>query len=243
MDWTKAKTILIIALLVTNLFLVFTYGMNKAEETEDREELLLSVLEDRNIFLSVEIPPKPRKMPVLYIEYSGFDQEKINSLLEERTYQVKEGVVNDENLRSAADLFLRDSELQTENVVFDKIEEVDGAQVVRYKNVVDDLEVEESFIRCHFQNGSLTYVESYWLEAKDFSEKKRSVISGSEALIAFLSQKPESDAKITIDSMELVYWLDATTFDGEALVRDTALPAWKIVYNGKEEKFIYAYEQ
>lgn len=40
MDWTKAKTILIIALLITNIFLLVTYTLSNSDNETSEEELL-----------------------------------------------------------------------------------------------------------------------------------------------------------------------------------------------------------
>lgn len=40
MDWTKAKTILIVALIVTNLVLIATYSFEKSRYEEDEKESL-----------------------------------------------------------------------------------------------------------------------------------------------------------------------------------------------------------
>ena len=46
MDWTKAKTILIVALLATNLFLILTYGLDRLEPEREKRDALLTILEN-----------------------------------------------------------------------------------------------------------------------------------------------------------------------------------------------------
>ena len=58
-----------------------------------------------------------------------------------------------------------------------------------------------------------------------------------------MSQIENKEKEIVVESIELVYWLDTSSFDGEELIKDTALPAWKIVYNKNQNEHIYAYEQ
>lgn len=244
MDWTKAKTIIIIALIATNIFLVFTYGFNRfGKNSEIPEDVLIKVLSNNNIELAAEIPKVKDKMPVLYIEYSAFNKEKIRSLIKDGKYKVSKGAAPDELLVDIADMFLADSGLLNENVAFESVENKGKGKLVKYRNEMKGIVVEESYIYCYFEAGELISVESYWLEPENFSKKKMDIISAADALVIFMSELPRKEEKILIEDIELVYWLDNSSFDGEELVADTALPAWKIVYNGAQKKHIYAYEQ
>lgn len=243
MDWTKAKTILIVALIATNLFLLFTYGWNGPEENENREDVLIDVLAGNNITLGIKVPERQGKLPVLTIEYSEFNKEEAEELLENQIYSIGDQEITEENMVRVSGEFLQEMGLYRDNMVLDLVEWQDDFQVVRYKNVVEGIPVEESHVYCTFAAGRLVSVDSYWLEAKSFSEKKMNILSASEALIFFMSQFPANEENIQIEEMELVYWLDTSSFDGEELVKDTALPAWKIVYNGNLKKYIYAYEE
>jgi len=241
MDWTKAKTILIVALIATNLFLIFTYGFNKPGENENREDVLIDVLANNNITLLTKVPERQGKLPVLYIEYSEFNKEETDALLNREIYSVVNQEMTEESLVDFSDRFLQELGLLRTNMVLDQVEIQENLQVVRYKNEIDGMPVEESYIYCTFDGGRLIGVDSYWLEAKNFSEKKMNIISASEALIFFTSQFPDNQENIQIEKIELVYWLDTSSFDGEELVKDTALPAWKISYNEDRKKYIYAY--
>lgn len=244
MDWTKAKTILIVALIGTNIFLVFTFGFNGfAQKSGEIKDVLIPVLANNNITLATEIPPKQGKYPVLYLEYKAFDQGKINDLIKANGYVATSKKISEEDLVKLSDLFLSDSGLLNEHVIFASVHKQGAGMVVAYKNEINGMAIEESYIYCYFEKGELLSVDSYWLEAKSLSKKKMNVITPEEALIGFMTQVKNKEEKIVVESMELVYWLDTSTFDGEEFVTDTALPAWKIVYNGNQNKHIYAYEE
>ena len=115
--------------------------------------------------------------------------------------------------------------------------------LAKYKNEIEGVLIEESYIYLYFENGMLKSVDSYWLEAKSLGKSKKNTISASEALVIFMSQIENQEEAIVVESIELVYWLDTSSFDGEELIKDTALPAWKIVYNKNQNEHIYAYEQ
>ena len=244
MDWTKAKTILIVALIVTNVFLIFTYGVNNLVQTEPAsEKVLISVLANNNITLATEVPEKHGKMTVLNIEYSVFDKEKVNKSIYQGKYNVEMGNDTKEELIRISDLFLKDNGLYSDYVVLQGVEKQGKGFVVKYKNEIDGITIEESYIYCYFENGKLKSIDSYWLEAKNLGDSKKNTISASEALVIFMSQIENQGEDIVIERIELVYWLDTSSFDGEELIKDTALPAWKIVYNENQSKHIYAFEQ
>ena len=83
MDWTKAKTILIIALIITDIFLIATYVQKDDNGELRNEKALLSVLEENQIFIGIErIPEKHEDMPTLSAEYRSVTQEEVEALIE-----------------------------------------------------------------------------------------------------------------------------------------------------------------
>lgn len=107
MDWSKAKNILIIAFIITNLFLLFNIEMNIL-----RQENFLTVsnkyveevkehLENSGVKVDTEIPRETLSMPVLFVKYNIFDIEEIGGKLlgqnyttEENTYKSNTAIVN-----------------------------------------------------------------------------------------------------------------------------------------------------
>lgn len=244
MDWTKAKTILIVALIVTNVFLIFTFWFDTPVKSEPpSKKVLIDVLANNNITLATEVPEKHDKMPVLNIEYQAFDKEKINNAINQGKYATTKNNYTDEELINISNLFLKKNNLLNEHVVLKGVEKQGAGIVVKYVNEINGILVEESYIYCYFENGKLSSVDSYWLEAKSFGVSKKNTISAAQALINFMSRYEKQGEKIVVQNIQLVYWLDTSSFDGEKLIKDTAMPAWKIVYNGNKCEHIYAYEQ
>lgn len=78
MDWTKAKNILIIALLVTNLIIGLTYYAmirEKREEWAIQAQNTAAYLSELGVPLETDIPDKPLKMPVLFVRFEPSDPE------------------------------------------------------------------------------------------------------------------------------------------------------------------------
>jgi len=80
MDWSKAKTILIIALLITNMILG---GYCVADIIQDRNaELLLAknaekYLAERGIEFNVNAPKVPQRLPVAFVRFASEDAGKL----------------------------------------------------------------------------------------------------------------------------------------------------------------------
>ena len=97
MDWSKAKNILIIAFIITNLFLIFNiqsnlYQNNALSVLKDRNiEDVVSILEEKNIKVEAEIPRILLQMPVLDVEYETYNEEKVAQRFGQ------EGIISDTN--------------------------------------------------------------------------------------------------------------------------------------------------
>lgn len=82
MDWSKAKTILIVAFLITNLLLgLVLFANEKQEEPTLKESFIEDVVEilgRKNIFINTEIPKELPTLNVLTVEYEILDFNSIN---------------------------------------------------------------------------------------------------------------------------------------------------------------------
>lgn len=89
MDWKRAKTILIIMLLMINSFL--SYQLIEAGRNQDKyisKQELESVqryIESKNIKLEVDIPDRVTVIPSLKVKYNEFEIENIKQLLFKNT--------------------------------------------------------------------------------------------------------------------------------------------------------------
>ncbi|WMM24757.1 two-component system regulatory protein YycI [Tissierella sp. MB52-C2] len=83
MDWSKAKTILIVAFIVTNMLLGFVLlSSERQTETTIKEgfiEDVTQILKDKNIFLDTEISKEIPSLNTLIVEYEFVDSSKINN--------------------------------------------------------------------------------------------------------------------------------------------------------------------
>lgn len=242
MDWTKAKTILIAALLATNLILIVVYGFSTAESaTKDQmlEGKTIALLENKGIYVKDGLPTKHNNMSVLSVEYDRLDSSILDEKMTTQTPVLEENRTK-ESFLDQADQFLRDCGIQTNTVVLDHID-LDGSRAtITYRNDYQGVTVEDSYMICTIDEGRVTNFERFWLNPLELGRTKRATISASAALISLVGTK-QAQESILVEEMELVYWLDPTNYGGENTVRDTAFPAWKVTYNGGQVIHISAY--
>ncbi len=263
MDWSKAKTILIIALLLTNIFLIFTYGnLDKKENPGSIDEAtLISLLADRGVELDMAIPNKARAMQLLSVEVVHVPKEDVSALLgSEGSGELfdietivgghRAGDIGDpEVIKAYADRsknFITALGLMTDSVVFDKINTQNTGNTdvaIRFKTMAGNFRVEESYMECIFRDGRLVDFNSKWLIPASYSRKKVQVMDPAVALLSLVSDGDVEKAQggtVKVDNMELIYWLDDRSADIDQAVKDTAFPTWKITYNGDSVKYFNA---
>lgn len=237
MDWSKAKNILIIALIATNIFLLFTYlDKNYSEKQDTDEDVLLAVLADKNIHLDTKIPTQYDKLPAITVEYNDDQEEQVTANLFRTIYNVPIQA-KDSRYKDSATRFLKDCGLMNTNIFLEGIFEQGSETIVRFKTRYKGILIEDSAIECKYEAGQLKDVTRHWLTPIGQGKKKLDIMSPEQALLIFMSEKQTND-KITIEKMVLVYWINQTSFNGETLISDTALPAWQITYNGGKKKYI-----
>ncbi|MGB9679557.1 MAG: two-component system regulatory protein YycI [Minisyncoccia bacterium] len=100
MNWSKAKSIMVIIFIFLNIILYLSIkNLNvplKEKYTSQDLKAILSVLSDNNIYINTHIPEGIRKMPLLKVERQNIPFEYIkNSFLKGKTYRTyKKGGYN-----------------------------------------------------------------------------------------------------------------------------------------------------
>lgn len=94
MDWSKAKTILIVSFILVNLLLVYNLVIENKEVTEVVDETFIEdvegLLNNKNIRLNTEIPRNTQSLPTLLVEYENIDVDSIN----ERYFENQSKIIN-----------------------------------------------------------------------------------------------------------------------------------------------------
>lgn len=243
MDWTKAKNMLIVALIVTNLILIYAYVYKNDAIMITDENILedtIELLESKNIYIETEIPRKYNSMAVLSVEYDKMSQDLIDQQLASQTVMRKK---SDEAIINMTTNFIKKCNLFTETMVFESLEKRNGKTMVTYKNYYNDIPVEDSYVICTVENGKVRDIQRFWLNPIETNKaRKKKLIPAAAALIKFMSEN-EDEKEIHVEDITLVYWLDSSSFDAESPIADTAFPAWRITYNKGKTEYIIAFEQ
>lgn len=255
MDWSKAKSILIIALLLTNCMLlsVYIFQYNRTEIVEnDVKKNTVALLENKNIHVKAQdIPEENKRMPVLLVESSDTDEQMIDQALEEQT-----GMADREKKKGDyivySKKFLRQCGLYDDTVRLIEYKKTGKNKAeILYGTLYDGIAIEQSYMRCVIENGMITQFERKWYQPISFGDTTKKIMPATTALIKFMSEMEESSRKsgvshepVFIDKIELVYWMDDYDLEeGTSLSADTAFPTWKITYNEDKIKYILGYEQ
>lgn len=251
MDWSKAKNILIVALIITNLFLLFMYLEKNGEEQGIQGSKELSrMLESNNIHLKTEIPKQPEKTRVLELIYGSLEEGQVAGLLADSQYSVGKGSLEDlkeKYIESASNLTkacFGNIDLAYTSVAPVKASEEEGNLVeVRFIQECEGIAIAGNPIVVTYKDGRPVDITRRYISSWEKSKKGVEVMTPEEALLIFISQKGEG--KIDVEKMNLVYWVGDSDIIGKgqqenSFVSDTAFPAWRISYNGGKVKIIEA---
>lgn len=235
MDWTKAKTILIIALIATNVFLIYSLLDRHSDRGEmTNEEVILQLMEQRNIELEVDIPRLHPSLRIIQGEYLSVGREEIAALAQGMPAATSdyEGVAED---------FLEYLGILDDETVYEETELFEDGDIdasVRFKNEVEGLQIAENYIEVYFKDGRITDMNYHWLDDVEVSPRKIETMSAAVALMSLVNQQP--GAKMTITGIELVYWVPDTDMELGETVSDTAFPTWEITLSSGEKKYVGA---
>ncbi len=240
MDWTRAKTILIAALLMTNLFLVLMYVSDGGgDEIGIDCDDVVTLLETKNIFLETEIPGTFPAAEVLTVNHIEFKDDEIAALTE-AVKAVPAGADDREYIKSAKEFF-EYMGLSCDYLYCTDVQRDGDTVALEYKTRVDDIDVEVSHMVCTFKNNKIQSVSGNWFESQRLSKKKFEALPAVEALLSFVSDRPEQ-GPITIKDIEPVYWIGDEYNEDVGFLSVTALPAWKITYNDEKTVYIDAFK-
>lgn len=129
MDWSKAKNILIIAFIFTNIFLAYNMqkGIYKGSEIQiSNAEYLANVgqhLKDNGINLEVNISEEVISLPILVVQYTNFDSDEMANRFLGEDYKKETEIVGAQNLKR--EIFNKGSKELT----------IEGSKRLTYKNM------------------------------------------------------------------------------------------------------------
>lgn len=218
MDWSKAKNILIIAFLITNIFLVLSIKQNLDEKDffyqvdEERINDVVEILEKRDIIIKADIPTETLKLPILTLEYEIYEPEEIAQLfLEEYSIKDNEYIKRNEKVKLL---------YNNKQIVYEK-----NPEVFNTKDIGEEaaIEIADRFIEDH---GFMDKNMSLWDISKDEEGNYNVVYSQLHGEMVL----EDSHMKVVVDNVGVIYferkWLkpqSERTYRQEIIPSTTAL--------------------
>ncbi len=95
MDWKRVESILIVALLITNIIVVFALHNSRALshseilDFKDREEIVKQLLEEKNIIIDTELNNSTDLLPNIHLTYETYEDGGFIELLLGDDYKVE----------------------------------------------------------------------------------------------------------------------------------------------------------
>lgn len=95
MDWSKSKIILIIALVITNLILLFYvlgnyFALKDKTNSDEFVKETVSLLKQSGIEVDTKIPRKKIKLPTMLVEFENYDKENLNKRFFDRNGKIED---------------------------------------------------------------------------------------------------------------------------------------------------------
>ncbi len=259
MDWSKTKNIIIIALLCTNIFLIFIYiEKNQVFQQFEDNQTYIDALEKKNVEIACDVVRESEKMPTLKVLYDSQESEKIQSFIAENEdiqFFQKNGAVGDsEKLRES----LQKAGLQSKYMKLVKMAQNQGKIVLTYTNYYEDKPIGGSDIEFTFtEEGKLVGIEGRFIDNISENNTKINVSNPYLAIFEFISRRENGDVliannektdqpvgnpedEIIIKNIKQGFIIKRGVFE-EKVLSDTVFPAWEITDENYNRIYIESY--
>lgn len=247
MEWSKIKNILIIALLLTNILLLFMIIFDGGKKNESEIPVpideAISILEKNGITVSCPTDFHEIMLSALTltfdedngIEYYATDP-KISLDLDKKT------------AKKTADSFIEKSEAYDsikKDLFFvsaNPFQHTDGEiyYTVSYGGFFQGYRLTDCYLICTVTPSGVSKIEKHWAKA-EISSEKAYILPLSEGLLTYMTgygkNQPVKNREIT--DISLVYSVESPMED--KVSTDTAFPSWKITSSDGKTGFVNAY--
>ncbi|SHH52181.1 two-component system regulatory protein YycI [Tepidibacter thalassicus] len=238
MDWSKAKTILIVAFIITNILLGYNLYVNvfkcdKKVFFEDKYiNYLNDLLKDKNIVINTDLPKQAPKLSALIVKYEDLKDENLNITEDKKiVYSGKANLKSftKEAVKFYCEQFLKKYKFDDEKYLKYIMKKDDYIEVF-YCGKYKDYFLEESYMKFVFYPDNQFEFERVWLVPIEEKFQKKRVITSVEAVI---NSYNKLDKNSSIDEIKLGYYFKLNEKDIKKTKIGTALPVWRIKSNNK----------
>ena len=244
MDWSRAKSIIIIALILTNVFLLYTLQvLPKGAEAEIDASSVAKALELKGIRLESEIPLSRPELAPLTVEYASEDGQK--SLSSYTSLKGDPEEATDGAYAKLCEDIMESLGIDIKYAVLDSFERdnTGGKETarLRYRCEAEGIVLDASSFAISFEDGRLKELKNDWISPLAVGRVKNRILGASYSLMDFMAEAgnfSEEGQGLIIEDIKLVYWLNREGYESGGAATDTALPAWRVSWReentGKE---------
>ncbi|MDM8534877.1 hypothetical protein QUF55_09285, partial [Clostridiaceae bacterium HSG29] len=267
MDWRKTKTILILALVFMNIFLIVVFLKNNDNNKDNLSDELIKILEAKGILFEKKDYEFPNDLKRIYVDYNEYNKESIarrflgNSYMKSNEVYLnkdyyfditedntltfnKRGVSLGENKTTIDEsIFIANEFIESVGFLEDSVKLVESKLindyiVLNYRKVVDNRFIEKSYMTLEIFNDRIVNFERKWLNHNVVDTGKNNIISFENALYKFES-KLKGKTDIVVKDIELGYVLENDIFI-QNIQSGEAFPYYKFYLDNGNEIYIEA---
>ena len=248
MEWSKTKTYLIIALLITNIILIFSIYSDRKNSYDNFGKKNLKNLEkflsDRNIKSNVKLNTDTSKLSSIELKYAKLGDEELANIKEK--YEDKINIIDDIYIRLRLNTaYMTDDDLLkfSKKFIEDNFQKnsyrlkthysYDSVTVLEYEELYEGMFIEHGYVR--FSYKSKDSIDISIVKLRDIHKVKKAIdiISNAEAVSKILSQISKDE--IITDIKLGYYGIEDLENSGTRKIR--LIPFWRIKMNNK--RFLY----
>lgn len=253
--------LLILNLSLLGLYLKKEKDLSPYKNPEATIKNLEENLKEKGIKLETEIPTHPVKEKPLIVKYQEENIKTINEKyfggtgdidIRENITTISKGqeeitIINnrrflyenykkenkkEKNTKEKALAFLEEKKIDTSDMLLSKITEEKTATTYEYLKTYKDKILETSYLRLTLEGGTVTKMDSLWIEVIQEEKDKIQIEPAYKALFA-LTNTDENKGK-TIEEIKVCYYFNP---EEQGLLEDNtkaeqgrAIPAWRIKF-------------
>lgn len=268
MDWAKSKNILIVAFIITNIFLIYNIqgGIYKVDETVAIDDKIVkdtkNILKEKDIIVEAQVPKTVIEMAPIDVEYERYDKKDIQKLVKSNDWNIS--VENEKLLRlrtealsdnyfmaredayRIAENFIKKLEFNNSGETLWNIVEYNNRYEVIFKQTYKAKFLENSYMKVLVSTNGVEEFERIWLKPIIKDRNKREIMPATKALLKVIDKLEGESKPVQIREISLGYWFDPSQIsyiNSENTTSGTAFPAWRIVTSNNTVKFVSAYDK
>lgn len=249
MESSRVKTILIIALLISNVLLIYdaytktNYNFDDYTSQKKYQVEIKNILDKKNIYFDNEFEYFNKDIGTISLTHYKYNQDVVDSLfsedkglvsIENEKKQLKyEGhlnlkVFNEDEVISKVEIFLNKFSSNNERYL-KSIDYSDELIMLSYSQKYEDLYLDGGYMSFSIRKDGNFTMKREWLKVIEKGDKTKKPISSAIAILRALDQiQPDS----RIIDISLGYYIDLDEM--LKVQRSTAFPHWKITYKTKD---------